>query len=349
MVPWGGFLGAKHGIVQAPLGPDISGPELVAAVSNAGGFGFLRTPDQGDPEVVRNLIKRTRELTHQPFGIATVLIFPHELAIKVACEEKVTALWVAFGAFPAEKVDEVHKAGVKVVHQIGSVEEAVLAAVAGVDAIVVQGVEAGGHLVGNVDLMTLLPAVVDAVRSYKIPVIAAGGIVDARGYVAALAMGAQGICMGTRFLATFESFAHPLYKEKIVEAKAGETEYTDLYGRLRWNAPQRVIRTPAHELWKGKLAYHETEVGQPVIGHTTIYGQDQQVPRYSGKVPNATTTGDVESMCMYGGTGVGLIHEIVPAATVVVSMVEGAKAIIQQQLGTYFESDSDRKSLGTMV
>ncbi|KAL2649426.1 hypothetical protein R1flu_017554 [Riccia fluitans] len=344
-----GFLGAEHAILQAPLGPDLSCPELVAAVSNAGGMGFLRAPDQDRPEVVKQLIQRTRELTERPFGIGVILHFPHEENIKAALEEKVSALWVFWGEFPEEKVDECHKAGVKVVHQVGSVEEAVKAGQAGVDAIIVQGVEAGGHVRSKIGLLVLLPAVVDALQGYNIPIIAAGGIVDARGYVAALALGAQGVCLGTRFVATHESIAHPLYKRKIVEAKVSDTEYTDLYGRSRWRAPHRVIQTTSHELWKDELPADGTEVGQPIIGHTTIYDRDEEVPMFSGKVPNSSTTGDVENMVMYAGNGVGLIHEIVSAASVVKALVEGAQVIIQQQLGRMMDSSSSREGRPTMV
>ncbi|KAL2649422.1 hypothetical protein R1flu_017550 [Riccia fluitans] len=343
-----GFFGAEHAILQAPLGPDLSCPELVAAVSNAGGMGFLRAPDQDRSDIVKKLIQRTRELTERPFGIGVVLAFPHEKTITVALEEKVAALWVFWDDFPAEKVEKCHQAGVKVVHQVGSVEEAVKAAQAGVDALVVQGVEAGGHVRSKTPLLVLLPAVVDALRGYNIPIIAAGGIVESRGYVAALALGAQGVCLGTRFLATPECTAHPLYKKKLLEAGVSETDYTDLYGRSRWRAPHRVIRTPFHEQWKSELPSDGTEVGQPIIGRTTIYDRDEEVPRFSGKVPNSSTSGDVESMAMYAGTGVGLIHEIVPAASVVNGLVEGAQAIIQQ-LGRSVDPGLSRERLTTMV
>ncbi|KAL3701519.1 hypothetical protein R1sor_019541 [Riccia sorocarpa] len=346
-----GFLGAQHAILQAPLGPDLSCPELVAAVSNAGGMGFLRAPDQDRTDIVKKLIQRTRELTERPFGIGVVLAFPlPEKTFRLILEEKVTALWVFWGHFPAEKVDECHQAGVKVIHQVGSVDEAVKAAQAGVDAIVVQGVEAGGHVRSEVPLLVLLPAVVDALKSqgYNIPIVAAGGIVDARGYVAALALGAQGVCLGTRFVATPECIAHPLYKKKMVEAGVSDTEYTDVYGRLRWRAPHRVIRTPFHEQCKNELPADGTESGQPVIGRTTIYDRDEDVPKFSGKVPNSSTSGDVESMAMYAGTGVGLIHEIIPAASVVKGLVEGAQAIIQQ-LGSRVDTSSSGERLTTMV
>ncbi|KAI3920117.1 hypothetical protein MKW98_001373 [Papaver atlanticum] len=326
---WRGILGFEFGIVQAPLGPDISGPELAAAVANAGAIGLLRAPDWECPDYVRELIRKTRTLTDKPFGIGVVLAFPHEANIKAILDEKVALLQVYWGEFPKELVDEAHKAGVKVVHQIGSVKDAEKAIGAGVDGIIVQGHEAGGHVIGQDGLITLLPRVVDLVGERNIPVIAAGGIVNGRGYVAALALGAQGVCLGTRFLATEESFAHPAYKRNLIELD--DTEYTDMFGRARWpGAAHRVLRTLFFKDSK-LIADHENEVNQPVIGHSAIHGIDKEVRRYAGTVPNMTTTGDIESMVMYAGQGVGLIKEILPAHEVVKRLVEEAKSFIRQE------------------
>uniref|UniRef100_A0A8R7P7H9 Nitronate monooxygenase n=1 Tax=Triticum urartu TaxID=4572 RepID=A0A8R7P7H9_TRIUA len=147
---WKGVLGFDYGVVQAPLGPDISGPELAAAVANAGAIGLLRLPDWPAPDHVRGLIQRTRSLTEKPFGAAIVLAFPHEENLRVVLEEKLAVLQVYWGEFPKERVDEAHRAGVKVLHQVGNLEEAAKAKEAGVDGIIVQGREAGGHVIGQV-------------------------------------------------------------------------------------------------------------------------------------------------------------------------------------------------------
>ncbi|KAJ9705812.1 hypothetical protein PVL29_003763 [Vitis rotundifolia] len=276
---WKGVLGFEYGVVQAPLGPDISGPELVAAVANAGAIGFLRAPDWETPDYLRGLIKKTRTLTDKPFGVAVVLAFPHEENMKVILAEKVAVLQVSWGDVREELVHEAHCAGVKVVPQVGSFEEARKAIDVGVDAIIVQGREAGGHVIGQDGLISLLPRVVDLVGDRNIPVIAAGGIVDERGYVAALALGAQGICLGTRFVATEESYAHPMYKRKLLELD--ETEYTNVFGRARWpGAPQRVLETPFFKDWKS-LPAHESEINQPLIGHSTINGMVRFFSLYS--------------------------------------------------------------------
>ncbi|KDP40914.1 hypothetical protein JCGZ_24913 [Jatropha curcas] len=329
---WRGILGFEYGIVQAPLGPDISGPELVAAVANAGGLGFLRAPDWESPDYVRGLIRKTRTLTDKPFGIGVVLAFPHEENVKAILDEKVAVLQVYWGDCSEELVLKAHQAGVKVVPQVGSYEGAEKAISVGVDAIIVQGREAGGHVIGQEGLISLLPRVVDLVGVRGIPVIAAGGIVDARGYVAALALGAQGVCLGTRFLAAEESYAHPIYKRKLIELS--KTEHTNVFGRARWpNAPQRVLVTPFFNDWKS-LPSHESEINQPVIGRSTINGEEKEIRRFGGTVPNRTTTGDIESMAMYAGQGVGLIDEILPASEVVKMLVEGAQQLIQQELSS---------------
>ncbi|XP_057977267.1 uncharacterized protein LOC131164244 [Malania oleifera] len=326
---WRGILGFEYGIVQGPLGPDISSPELVAAVANAGGLGILRAPDWESPDYVKELIRKTRALTDKSFGIGIVLTFPHEENLRAILDEKVAVLQVSWGEFPKELVLQAHCACMKVVHQVGSLEEAKKAVDAGVDAVIVQGMEAGGHVIGKDGLMTLLPRVVDFIGDQDIPVIASGGIVDERGYVAALALGAQGICLGTRFVATKESWAHPTYKRKLVEMD--KTEYTNIFGRARWpGAPQRVLQTPFFNTWRS-LPDDENETSQPVIGHSTIHGKEKEIRRFAGTVPNATTTGDIENMAMYAGQGVGLIKEILPAGEVIMRLVTGAQHLIQQQ------------------
>lgn len=326
---WRGILGFEYGIVQAPLGPDISGPELVAAVANAGGLGLLRAPDWEAPDYLKELIRKTRTLTDKPFGVGVVLAFPHKENIRAILDEKVAVLQLYWGECTSDIVLEAHKAGVKVVPQVGSYEEAKKAADVGVDAIIVQGREAGGHVIGQDALISLLPRVVELVQGRDIPIIAAGGIVDERGYVASLALGAKGIAMGTRFLATDESYAHPIYKQKLIEFD--ETEYTNIFGRARWpGAPHRVLRTPFFMDWR-TLPSDENETNQPIIGHSTVHGMEKEIHRFAGTVPNPTTTGDIESMAMYAGQGIGLIKEILPAGEVIERIVEGAKRLINQQ------------------
>jgi nitronate monooxygenase len=185
-------LGIEHPIIAAPMGPDLSGPELVAAVSNAGGLGILQAQFHPPPRF-REEIRRVRALTAKPFGVNLLLHFPVEDQVAVCLEERVPVLSLFWGD-PTPYVERAHSAGVKVFHQAGSVPEAQRAAAAGVDVIVAQGVEAGGHVAGEVSTLALVPRVVDAVAPR--PVVAAGGIADARGVVAVLAFGGAGSRLG---------------------------------------------------------------------------------------------------------------------------------------------------------
>jgi len=198
-------FGIDAPIVAAPMGPDLTGPELVAAVCNAGGFGILQA-QLCPPALLRQQIRHLRSLTAKPFGVNFVFPFPHRDGVQVCLEERVAALSFFWGD-PEEFVPATHDAGVAVIHQVGSVDAAIRAKQAGADVIIAQGGEAGGHVAGEVSTMVLLPRIVDAVAPTL--VLAAGGIADARGLAAALCLGADGVVMGTRFLATPEANAHP--------------------------------------------------------------------------------------------------------------------------------------------
>src|SRR5215475_14392794 len=233
------LLGIEHPIIAAPMGPDLTGPKLVAAVGNAGGLGILQA-QLYPPLLFRRVIRRVRELTDKPFGVNLVLHFPIEDHVAICLEERVPILSLFWGD-PTPYVERAHAAGTKVFHQVGSVAEAQRATAAGVDVIIAQGAEAGGHVAGEVSTLALIPRVVDAVAPR--PVAAAGGIADARGVVAVLALGAQAAVLGTRFLASVESRAHPHYKQKVLEAGEGDTVRTTLFGHGWPNAPHRTLRT----------------------------------------------------------------------------------------------------------
>jgi NAD(P)H-dependent flavin oxidoreductase YrpB (nitropropane dioxygenase family) len=323
------LLGIDVPIVCAPMGPSITGPELAAAVSNAGGLGVISF-GADPPDLLRQQIRRLRDLTDKPFGVNFILHFPVEAQVAVCLEERVPVLSFFWGD-PTPYVDRAHAAGAKVVDQVGSVEAAQRSARAGVDAIIAQGVEAGGHIAGTVTTLALVPRVVDAVA--PTPVIAAGGIVDARGLVAALALGAEGVVLGTRLLATPEAAAHPIYKQKVLEATEEETVRTTLFGGGWPNAPHRVLRTPFVEQWLSQEARgSEQRPDEPVIGETSFGGQRIPVQRFMGLPATAEATGDIESMAFLAGQGVGLVHEIKPAAEIVQELVEGARRVITQRL-----------------
>jgi NAD(P)H-dependent flavin oxidoreductase YrpB (nitropropane dioxygenase family) len=323
------MLGIEYPIISAPMGPDMSGPELVAAVSSAGGLGILQAQFCAPP-VFRQEIRRVRARTTRPFGVNLLLHFPAEEQFAICLEERVPVLSFFWGD-PAPYVARAHAAGVKVFHQVGSVADARRAADAGADVIIAQGVEAGGHVAGDVSTLALVPRVVDAVA--PLPVAAAGGIGDARGVVAVLALGAQAAVLGTRFLASAESRAHPHYKKKLLQADEGDTVRTTLFGHGWPNAPHRTLRTAFVRQWLGREARgQESRPDEPVVGRTVVGGHPVPVLRFMGLPPNCDASGDIESMDLLAGQGVGLVREIKPAGQIVQELVEGARQIIAQRL-----------------
>jgi len=325
-----GELGIEHPIIAAPMGPDLSGPELVAAVSNAGGLGILQA-QLHPPPLFQKQIQRVRELTSKPFGVNLILQFPCDELLDIALNEQVPIISFFWGD-PAPYLERVHARGAKVFHQVGSVADAQKAARAGVDVIIAQGVEAGGHVAGEVSTIALVPRVVDVVA--PTPVVAAGGIADARGVVAALALGAEAVVMGTRFLATPEARAHEYYKRKLLQANEGDTVRTILFGFGWPNAPHRTLRTNFVQEWLGNEARgQESRPDEPVIGKTKIAGQEMPLLRFMGFPPNVDATGDFESMDLLAGQGVGLVNEIKPAGQIVREIIAEAERIISQRLG----------------
>ena len=320
-------FGVAAPIVVAPMGPDLTGPELVAAVSNAGGFGILQA-QLCPPPSLREQITYLRTLTDQPFGVNFVLHFPHHAGIQVCIDERVAALSFFWGD-PSEFVAPAHDAGIAVLHQVGSVEAAVRAQRAGVDVIIAQGIEAGGHVAGEVSTMVLLPRIVDAVTPAL--VLAAGGIADARGLAAALCLGADGVVMGTRFLATPEANAHPMYKAGLVAASEEDTVRTILFGYGWPHAPHRTLRTPFVREWVAREnETQDSRSDEPIIGRTFVSGAEIPIQRFASMPPNIHATGDIESMSLLAGQSVGLIDEIRPAAEILRETINGAERLIRE-------------------
>ena len=238
-------LGIEFPVVQAPVGR-ASGSALAAAVSNAGGLGMLALT-WNSPEAAREEIRRTRALTDKPFGVNLVLAWPQGERLAVCLEEGVKIVSFTWGD-PASHIARVHSAGGVVLHTVGCAEDARRAVGVGVDVIVAQGIEAGGHVYGSVSVLGLIPAVADAV---KVPVVAAGGIADGRGLAAALALGAAGAWIGTRFLVSEESSVHPRYRDLLLQANENDTAYTTLFN-IGWpeGAPHRVLRNSTFKAWE---------------------------------------------------------------------------------------------------
>src|SRR5215469_7606570 len=254
-------LGIEHPILNAPMGGGIAGPELAAAVSNAGALGAIGLRGTAvPPSFITDQIRRTQALTSKPF-LANLIIAVLQGDELAACFDAGPPILGLFGGDPRPFVQDAHRRGIKVVPQVASVAEAVAAVEGGVDAIIAQGVEAGGHVLGTTSLSVVVPAIVDAVR--PVPVIAAGGIADGRGLLAALALGAQAVSMGTRFLASDEAAASPMYKELITRSRAEDTVLTELFN-IGWVHPTACYAIGQFRNGKTRVVPHPVNVREKV-------------------------------------------------------------------------------------
>jgi NAD(P)H-dependent flavin oxidoreductase YrpB (nitropropane dioxygenase family) len=266
-----------------------------------------------------------RELTDRPFGVNLLLNFPVDDLLAVCFEEQIPVLSLFWGD-PSPYVERAHAAGIKVFCQVGGVEDARRAAAADVDVVIAQ-----------VTTMALVPRVVDAVAPR--PVAAAGGIADGRGLVAVLTFGAQAAALGTRFLASSESRAHPYYKRMLLDATEGDTVRTTLFGHGWPHAPHRTLLTPFVQQWLGNEARgQESRPDEPQVGTTVIGGVTVPVLRFMGFPPNRDASGDLDAMDLLAGQGVGLVRDIKGAADIVHDLVHEATEIIDNRLRAHTSS-----------
>ena len=263
-------LGIEHPILSAGFGSG-AGPELVAAVSNAGGLGVLGGGTSQAPEYTREAIERTRTLTRLPFGVNMIIDDlgnpeyrqPIRERFEAIVEQRIPLL-ALFAGDPTPFVGDAHANGVEVMIQVGSPDEARRAADAGVDYVIAQGLEAGGHVVARASLFVNLPTIVDAVA--PLPVLASGGIADGRGLAAALALGAQGVSLGTRFVAADEAFVLDEYKRRLLDAGAEDTFYSpDLFNEFWPNVAHRTLMARTFRDWD--------EAGRPAPGNRPHEGE----------------------------------------------------------------------------
>jgi enoyl-[acyl-carrier protein] reductase II len=299
------LLGIDHPILQGGMAW-AAGPELAAAVSNAGGLGIVGAGD-APPEEVRRALRRTRALTDRPFG-ANVPLFTarSEEALQVFVDEGVSVATVG-GGNAGPYVGALQQAGIRVIPVVASVALARRMARYGVDALIAEGMESGGHI-GDVATLPLVPQIVDAV---DVPVIAAGGIADGRGLAAALMLGACGVQMGTRFIATAECPAHARYKEKIVRAHDRATMVTG----ASFGHPVRTIRGPFVRRFEAleRSGCSEEEF--------LAYG--------SGTLRRAIVDGDIESGSVMAGQSAGLVRDVPSVAELIPRIVAEAEAALR--------------------
>ena len=301
---------------------------LAAAVSEAGGLGTIALAGL-TREAIHDEIAAARALTAKPLVVNLLVPFLRDGVLETLASEPIDAVTFFWGN-PGEHIARAKSLGLKVIWQCGSALEAIEAKRAGADAIIAQGFEAGGHVRGTVTTLALVPEVRDAIGD--LPMLAAGGIADGRGLVAALALGADGAVLGTRFLASPESRAHPLYKSRLLSAHAAETIHIKLFD-VGWpDAAHRVLRNRAVEDWE--RAGHPESGRRPGEGQQVVTiragaaGLDLPLAKYSVTPPSDSMEGDVESLPFYAGESVTQLREILPAGEIVRRVAAEAREIV---------------------
>ncbi len=321
-------LGIDLPIIQAPMQGAV-GPKLAAAVSNAGGLGMLALwADEIDE--LRRQVRETQALTRRPFGVNLNTEFTQKEHLDACLEEGVEIISF-FWRDPAELVARAKARGATVLYTVASTVDARAAVRTGVDVIVAQGWEAGGHVRGTVATMALVPVVVDAVA--PVPVVAAGGIADGRGLAAALALGASAAWIGTRFLASEEIGAHPAYVDLLLAANENNTAFLEDLFHIGWSdAPHRVLRNATVAAWE---AAGRPPIGQrPGEGEAVARSKSQKpIVRYGSSTPAAGMSGDIGAMSLYAGQGVGLVKQRQPAAEIIREIMAEAKEVLGNLTG----------------
>ncbi|HIL31157.1 MAG TPA: enoyl-[acyl-carrier-protein] reductase FabK [Dehalococcoidia bacterium] len=308
-------LGISYPVLQAGL-PWVSNPELVAAVSNAGGLGVLHPTTGnnpgGDPVAdLHGAIRRVQRLTTKPFGVSFHLPHPQiEQLIEASAQEGIT-IAITYGGSPALYTGKLKEHSMTVIHQIATVRQARGAEAQGVDMVIAEGFEGGGlRGADKVSTMVLVPQVVGSIA---IPVIASGGIVDSRGYVAATALGAMGVQMGSRFVATKECISHQIYKTAMI---AAIDSGTIVVGGDKW--PTRIL--------KQGIAMQMRESSLDSGDDSAAWEQELGIERTRA----AFLDGDFDSGIAYTGAGAGLISEILTVQEVFKDLVDGSHSLARK-------------------
>jgi len=324
--------GVEFPIVSAGMA-FVSRARLAAAVSGAGGFGIVGAGAM-PPHVLRAEIDAVRAVTDRPFGINLLPRFAAREHIEVCLERDVPVVTFFWDDPPADWVRALDAGGVRVWIQVGSPTEAEAAVALGAAAVIAQGTGAGGHNRSVAGTISIVPAVVDAIA--PTPVLAAGGLADGRGLVAALALGADAAVFGTRFLASEEADAHPEYKRRVLAAGVGDTAHTWVFGFDWPDAQVRGLRNALVSAWEGRdwpPPYRDLDAAeQPTVGATEVFGQELPLVRFMGLPPTAVTSGDLEQMSLLAGESAGLIEDLPPAAALVARLAEEARSVINDRL-----------------
>ena len=309
------LLGIDHPVLNAPMSGTATA-NLAAAVSNAGGFGMIGGTSRGGPDWLRTQIRAARTQTDRPFGVGFISSFPNvaEL-VQVALDEQVAVINHSFGD-PTPYVAAAKARGVRVFAQVQSLAQAQRAAKAGVDAIIAQGTEAGGHT-GMAGTLALLPAVVDGVGN--IPVLAAGGIADGRGLAAVCMLGAAGVSLGTRFVASEEWGGGAWEQQAVLSSTTDDTIRTSVYDQLRGatfpaDIADRVLRNRFNTTWDGRAS--------------EISEQQAELQR---ELEMGARAHDKDVVDISAGLAAGLIRSLEPAGLIVHRIVADAEQLLRQR------------------
>jgi len=300
------LFGIKYPIIQGGMA-HVATVELVAAVSDAGGLGIIGA-GAAPAEWVKEQIQLTRQKTDKPFGVNILLISPFaEQVVDVVLEEKVAVVTTGAGN-PGPHIPKFKEAGIKVMPVVASVALGRRLERAGVDAFIAEGMESGGEI-GQITTMALVPQVIDRV---KVPVVAAGGIADGRGMAAALALGAQGVQLGTRFVCSEECVAHRDYKQAIIDAS---DRSTTISGQST-GYPMRALE---NKLTREYLEKEKTGISMEELMEFGV-----------GRVRLGLIEGDLENGTLLAGQIAGMIKEIKPVKAIIEDMLAEAEAILAQ-------------------
>lgn len=308
-------LGIEHPIISAPMA-GASGADLAAAVSAAGGLGMIGASFES-PEWLQEQIKLVRQRTDRPFGVGFVSTSPDTgTLMEVTLEHRVPVISHAF-ADPTDYIAVASEMGLKTMVQVQTVEQARVAARAGADVIAAQGVEAGGHTGMVSSTLPLTTAVIDAVGD--IPVVSAGGIADGRGLAAVLMLGAEGVWMGTRFVASLESISAEISKQAIVNHGIDDFILTRVYDIVR-SAPfpedvgERILRNRFTDTWHGR--------------DDELTAKKEEL---LAQIQAAAEAGDTSVARILAGNSAGMVHSIEPAADIVARIVAEAEEILRMR------------------
>jgi len=320
------LLGIDVPIVGAGMG-GLAGAELAAAISSAGALGVIGAGGDSTESVIERL-REARALTSSPLGVNVVLeVVPAE-RVRAVLDEGVDVLVTGWGD-PGAWSGACRERGTLLAHRVENAAEAVRAVSAGADVLIAQGSDAGGHT-GSVPSLALIPCVVDVARS--VPVLAAGGVADGRGLVAALALGAAGVVIGTRFVAAAEANAHAAFVSRVIEADEAASVLTDAF-EIGWpDRPHRVLRNSTIELWEREPEprVRPSDRAPEIVAHRRNGGVIEEVPRYWVDSPTRDVVDGAEAMALYAGPSAGLVHAVEPAAAIVAAIVADAERVLSR-------------------